>query len=223
MNKSLLSDKWTFSTGQSGDPERVSSLWDLCISTSVLAKSDSHIMIRDTLKTLKKRFWLGKHTRTQEKRGKKGSRAIFASVNKNPCNCFCYVTHVTADCVYNQYTYREAAKIKQKNQWRCRWTRVQCPNGFGPRHASRLGPGCYFVCDLFVSVLVQLRAHSALTSAIRRIRRRHRPRTYGCQSIWLYSLCRPESRIHWTAKNSTDQNSFYWPKSTDQEAACVEQ
>ena len=68
-----------------------------------------------------------------------------------------------------------------------------------------------------------MRAHSALTSAIRRIRRRHRPRTYGCQSIWLYSLCRPESRIHWTAKNSTDQNSFYWPKSTDQEAACVEQ
>ena len=93
---------------------------------------------------------------------------------------FCYVTHVTADCAYNQYTYREAAKIKQKNQWRCRWTRVQCPNGFGPRHASRPGPCCYFLCDLFVSVRVTLRAHSALTSAIRRTRRRHQPRILFC-------------------------------------------
>ena len=85
---------------------------------------------------------------------------------------------MTADCVYNQYTYREAAKIKQKYQWHCRWTRVQCPNGFGPRHASRPGPCFFCVCDLFVSVQVTLRAHSTLTSTIRRTRRRHWPRIF---------------------------------------------
>ena len=48
-----------FSTGQSGAPERWSSLGGFQISTSVEAESDSRIMLRDTLKTLKKRFWFG--------------------------------------------------------------------------------------------------------------------------------------------------------------------
>ena len=59
MNVRLLSDEWTFSAGQSGAPERMSSLSGFRISTSAQAESDSHIMIRDTLKTLKKRFWWG--------------------------------------------------------------------------------------------------------------------------------------------------------------------
>ena len=77
MNERLLSDEWTFSAGQSGAPERMSSLSSFRISTSAEAKSDSRIMIRDTLKTQKKRFWLGERTRTQEKQGNQGRlRAI---------------------------------------------------------------------------------------------------------------------------------------------------
>ena len=67
MNVRLLSDEWTFFAGQSGAPERMSSLSGFRISTSAEAESGSCIMIRDTLKTQKKRFWLGERTRTQEK------------------------------------------------------------------------------------------------------------------------------------------------------------
>ena len=45
-----------FSTGQSGAPERWSSLGGFQISISEEAESDSRIMLRDTLKTLKKHF-----------------------------------------------------------------------------------------------------------------------------------------------------------------------
>ena len=77
MNEPLQSDEWTFSAGQSDAPERMSSLSSFHISTSAEAKSDSRIMIRDTLKTQKKRFWLGERTRTQEKQGNQGRlRAI---------------------------------------------------------------------------------------------------------------------------------------------------
>ena len=45
-----------FSARQSGAPERWSSLGGFRISTSAEAKSDWLIMLRDTLKTLKKHF-----------------------------------------------------------------------------------------------------------------------------------------------------------------------
>jgi len=68
-------------------------------------------------------------------------------------------------------------------------TCIQSPNGFGPRHASSPAPGYYLFCYLFVSVRVTLRAHSALTSAIRRTRRRHRPH------IFLLLVCFSLSHI----------------------------
>ena len=46
------------------------------ISISAEVESDWHIMLRDTLKTLKKRFWFGQGTRTQ---GKRENQAIFVS------------------------------------------------------------------------------------------------------------------------------------------------
>ena len=88
MNERLTEGKKTKQQAQAGQSESGAtapewwtgcSLLDFQISTSAEAKSDSHIMIRDSLKTLKKRFRLVERTRTQEKRGKKGqSRAIFA-------------------------------------------------------------------------------------------------------------------------------------------------
>ena len=82
MNERLTEEKKDqtegFSTGQSGAPERWSSMSDFRISTSAEAESDWRIMLRDTLKTLEKHFWFGEGTRTQGKRGKRGRlRAIF--------------------------------------------------------------------------------------------------------------------------------------------------
>ena len=80
------------------------------------------------------------------------------------------------------------------------WLLARLPyfNGFGPSHASYFGPVFHFLCYLFVSVQVSLRAHSAPTSANRRTGRRHRPRSCALWiftndrlflSICLYVLC----------------------------------
>ena len=88
MNERLLSDEWTFFAGQSGEPERMSSLSGFSISTSAEAESDLHIMIRDTLKTQKKRFWLGERTRTQEKQGNQGRLHAIPLSTSDPCKVF---------------------------------------------------------------------------------------------------------------------------------------
>ena len=54
--------------------QRGGASWEgLQISTSAEAESDSRIMLRDTLKTQKKRFWFCERTRTQGKRRNRGS------------------------------------------------------------------------------------------------------------------------------------------------------
>ena len=84
MNERLTEGKKTkqktFSAGQSGAPVRWSSLEGFWISTSAEAESDWRIMLRDTLKTLKKRFWFGEGTRTQGKRGNKEQTVPFSEV-----------------------------------------------------------------------------------------------------------------------------------------------
>ena len=62
-----------FSIRQSGAPERWSSLGGFRISSSAEVESDWRIMLRNTLKTLKKRFWFVERTRTQGKRQNRGS------------------------------------------------------------------------------------------------------------------------------------------------------
>ena len=88
LNVRLLSDEWTFFAGQSGAPERMSSLSGFRISTPAEAESDSCIMIRDTLKTQKKRFWLGERTRTQEKQGNQGRLHAIPLSTSDPCKVF---------------------------------------------------------------------------------------------------------------------------------------
>ena len=59
---------------------------NICASLASLIRFAHHD--KRHFENTEKTFWLGKRTRTQEKRGKKGSRAIFASVDKDPCNLF---------------------------------------------------------------------------------------------------------------------------------------